>query len=78
MELKEQGENEQGGQKEGQQDDKQQDEGKLTVSVSPNSNTAANPNNLISISIGVKYGEAGPSTNLNFAFDPDCPQDLIL
>lgn len=38
-----------------------------------------NPNtNMISISIGVKYGEDGPSTNLNFAFDPDRPQDLTL
>lgn len=63
---------------EDQKDDEQKDERKLTVAVlGPTDNAAANPN-LISISIGVKYGEAGPSTNLNFAFDPDYPQDLIL
>lgn len=39
---------------------------------------AINNNNMISISIGVKYGESGPSTSLNFAFDPDCPQDILL
>ena len=40
--------------------------------------SAANPKDLISISIGVKYGDNGPSTKLNFAFDPDFPQDLVI
>lgn len=67
-----------GQQKQESVDELKEKEGKLSVSVIPNASEAANPSNLISISIGVKYGEAGPSTNLNFAFDPDYPQDLII
>lgn len=63
---------------EDQKDAEQKDERKLTVAVLGPTDSAAANSNLISISIGVKYGEAGPSTNLNFAFDPDYPQDLIL
>lgn len=61
-----------------QESETKQSEENLSVAVISDAREAANPSNLISISIGVKYGEAGPCTNLNFAFDPDSPQDLII